>query len=123
MKRSLFLLLLATAPAFAADEAFTSDDLRDPAQALMRSRAPAGTAGLLLEAGEDAAVADFAARLSDRHADVANKVLSQLELYRGNPAGALQALELIQKPDPWTTAQLKYVRDLVALRGEQAESR
>jgi len=96
--------------------------LADPAKALSKAEKPAAVAGFLLEAGEDAAVQNFIASLPDSKADLVNKLRSQTAFYDGDFPGALQSLELVSTPDPWTVEQKKRIQDLVSRLTKETRS-
>jgi tetratricopeptide (TPR) repeat protein len=81
----------------------------EPAKLLSTSTTPLVTAALLLDGGETAAVSAYAQSVAEKRPVLANQLISLSELWSGNTAGALQALENVEKPDAWTKAKKEFL--------------
>src|SRR5689334_22739089 len=68
----------------------------------MKPEAAAQSAAAFLETGDVEAARHLADSFANLRPDLSNIINSQIELYGGNTAGALQALENIERPDSWT---------------------
>lgn len=118
------LLILFFIPSLAAASTPSAlEILKEPAKALSRAKDPTETVDFLLDAGEDAAVSSYIQSLHDDKADLANRLRARVEFHRGNTAGALQALEMIEKPEPSVAAQKKRLQEILAGAADRTETR
>jgi len=98
-------------------------DWVDPRAALSRSTAPLSLAEGLLDAQEfEAVTVHRDALTASGKNEGANRLRLLEELYAGNDAGARQALELIEKKDPWVHARRVYIEGVMERRGAFKET-
>ncbi|MBL0057621.1 MAG: tetratricopeptide repeat protein [Elusimicrobia bacterium] len=104
--------------------ALTPRELTDPVEALSRASAPLNGVESLLAAQERDAVRAYREKLIEEgRSDAANRVRCLEELYAGNNAGALQALELLEKKDAWATSRVNYLTGLMDVQRSFARTK
>jgi len=104
--------------------ALSPAELKDPAKTLMRSRTPLETAEAFLLIQDTGAVRSYRENLIARGKEaMAHRVRLLEELYAGNNAGALDALDLIKKKDAWGASREKYVMGLLEIQKSFSESK
>lgn len=123
MKAVLLPVVFLFAGTAARGGALTVSDWADPRGALSRSTAPLALAEGFLDAQEfDAVSVQREAWTAAGKNEGANRLRLLEELYVGNDAGARQALELIEKKDPWVNARRTTIEGLMARRGAFKET-
>ncbi len=104
--------------------ALTPRELADPVEALSRASAPLNGVEALLAAQDWDPVREYREKLIEAgRSDAANRVRCLEEIYAGNDAGALQALELLEKKDAWATSRVNYLTGLMDIQRSFARSK
>lgn len=109
----LALSLVLTGRVLAAAQEWNAATLADAADALQKSDTPWPLMERLLEGAEPAPIYKYVGKLSAKQTDALLKTQSLLDLFAGRYPEALASINQVERPDPWTVEQRKYLEALV----------